>query len=542
MKKGFVTVNNAIGLDIGSAFVRIAQVSKDKNIKTAFEKIPPSLSTEERNNFIVQSIKRLIAVNHFKKGPIFLSVPQSECCVRTILIPVMAEHEIPEAVKWASRRHIAYALEETVLSYTIAGEVMERQTKKIKIVFMAILKEVFEKYTLLLKKTGLRLSCLSTGCFALTNVGSSLGLLSEKTEVIVDIGQSGANITFFKDKQMVFTRNVAVGISHFDEIIQEGFEGGLIPQKLEDLKNKFGIIPNGTNTSEDNELIKYAAASWGYIEKLVQEIQLSFRHYSQISHGEEVQKIALCGAGSLLKNLAEQLVSKLSVPVGLMGLPNDYKIDGDFAPFVTAVGMALENGSNPNLILANSSSKKAGFFQGQGLLKQITIAIAALLIFRFGWLLGAHIFYNNQVKIADDELTALDDKNSQLMSIKRKVAKLHLRKEIFLKLSSEPSLSQILVKLSWIIDPNKVVLTSARVDNATANKSLLILQGEIKGSKDSDNLSGVLDDVIAELNKTKYFKKVVPSIHESTGMVSSEKVLAFTIECQINNDLKKSDE
>lgn len=529
MKKNAGRTDFAIGIDIGSSFLRMAQVARGHAVKTACEALPSGLSGEALDSFLAGAIKRLVAANKFRKAPVILSIPQSESCVRMVTVPSMPADQLPPAVKWAAKQFVPYPPEETVLGFSVAGEITEGGGKKLKVVFMAVTTSVFQRYLALVAKAGFRVASFHTGCFALANIVSLSGTAPKGADVLIDIGHQTVDITFFKDQKMVFTRSVPVGEGHLDEIMKDRY--GMQAEEILALKKTHGIVLSGA----DPETASYAGASAEYVELLLQECRLSFGHYSQISHGDEVSRIAVCGTGALLKNLPDALAQKLFMPVTILGAPAPYIVEGDFSSFATAVGLTLETGSNPDLIAAHKARDgKKGFLSGEPMLQKVAAGLVALVILPVAGLGGMNVYYTRQLQALQQELTGLDEKTIQIMSVQRRVSRLRLQKEGFTRLvGRHPSWSEMLARLTKIIDPGQVELESVSLDLLKDGVKTLVLQGQITG-QDEENLSGVLDKMIGYLQETKYFKKVIPDMRESAGNGSEGKTLIFSLECQID--------
>ena len=147
---------------------------------------------------------------------------------------------------------------------------------------------------------------------------------------------------------------------------------------------------------------------------------------------------------------------------------------------------------------------------------------------------GMNVYYTRQLQALQQELTGLDEKTIQIMSVQRRVSRLRLQKEGFTRLvGRHPSWSEMLARLTKIIDPGQVELESVSLDLLKDGVKNLILQGQIRGG-DEENLSGVLDKMIGYLQETKYFRKVIPDMRESAGNGSQGKTLIFSLECQID--------
>ncbi len=394
-----------LSVDVGAHSVKMLQLTSTPRgwiiYKFARKEIPFFLAKHERESFINDALKKMFTEHKFRKVKASLVLPGSEVCVRTFTIPEMTEQEIPEAVKWASKRYIAYPLEEMVLSYSVIGQIVEQGSKAIKIVFAGVHRDIFDKYTGYLRGLGLKAASVTISCFALRNIALANDIMQNRSVALVNIGYSGIDISVFENNNLVFTRNIAEGGAGFDEAIVEqvslsGSKLKVKPDKAQAFKHSFGFVLGSTDEMYENiAAADISAALNNHLDRVVRELQLSFSHYKQLSHGGEVEEIILAGGGSRLINIDRVLSARMSMSVNLLQSPISLEPEEEleFSAFSVAIGACLEEGQNPDLIKDIEVASRRGVSGRSDILKNFIIFFFALMVFILE-ILGVVSFYS----------------------------------------------------------------------------------------------------------------------------------------------------
>ena len=98
--------NNAIGLDIGSSYVKVLELSNNKGRWTiqnfGMKKLPPEAIVDGalmNSNIIVDSIRELVTSHKIKTKDVVTSVSGHSVIIKKINLPVMTRDEL-EAVSY----------------------------------------------------------------------------------------------------------------------------------------------------------------------------------------------------------------------------------------------------------------------------------------------------------------------------------------------------------------------------------------------------------------------------------------------------------
>ncbi len=303
MKKFFrKKVENAVGLDIGSHYVKLCELTKrqDKHYLNAFgiERLADT-SSEAR----IAAIKKLTQENHIGTNKVNISVCGPSVIVRYILFPHMTKAQLESAIRYEAEKYIPFNIEEVILNTPILEE--KREDNKIRALIVAAKKTFVEDYLKVVETCGLECQLIDVDSFALIN-SFLLNNPNERSRDIVallHIGSNFTNINILKDKVSHFMRDITVGGRDLTKMIAEKLD--IDEASAENLKCNPG--------DREEEILSIINPA---LTNLLGEISLSFSYYEdQLERG--IDKVFLSGGSSKLKNLVQFLSSNLGMEVAI---------------------------------------------------------------------------------------------------------------------------------------------------------------------------------------------------------------------------------
>jgi len=131
-------------LDIGTTSVKAVVLKESVSgvaiVDFRVEEFP--LSTEKKENVplevVLEGLKKCLEGINFKKMKIITVVSGQRVSVRKVLIPHMPKEELLEAIKWESKEHIPFPIENAAIDYHILGEATDKGAKKSELLVVAV--------------------------------------------------------------------------------------------------------------------------------------------------------------------------------------------------------------------------------------------------------------------------------------------------------------------------------------------------------------------------------------------------------------------
>src|SRR5690349_1641322 len=149
--KLFSKKNSILGVDIGTAGIKIAQISHDqKPILDTYGIVNTTYQLGAKNDDVAIGQMAEVLRNLMQRAGVttkrcIISFPNSAVFTSVIELPKMNEREMNSAVEFEAKKYVPLALSEIDLSWEIIGSRSEAETS-LKILLTAVPKQVTKNY------------------------------------------------------------------------------------------------------------------------------------------------------------------------------------------------------------------------------------------------------------------------------------------------------------------------------------------------------------------------------------------------------------
>ena len=226
-----------LGLDLGSSTIKLVEISsgrtKPKLETYGLAQIKPKNVFEDggqgylkilSDKEISQVIKDLLRQTKTKTNIAYVSLPVFATFSTLIDLPMMPEEEMASAIPFEAKKYIPVPLDEVMLDWSVIltePALNGQPAAGIRIMLVAVLKEVIERYTKISQLANLEIKILEAESFSLAR--SLIG--QEKNPIVlIDIG------SFFTDIALV--RNGSVYVIHNAKKVLDPASGELNRESL----------------------------------------------------------------------------------------------------------------------------------------------------------------------------------------------------------------------------------------------------------------------------------------------------------------------
>ena len=351
-----------LGIDIGTTGIRMVQLGLDgEEIKlenyayTETKEYMEILNNGRRaadvkmsDTEILDDLLKIIADAKITANKTAISIPISSAFSSVMILPDIPENEINEVVNYEARQHIPLPLNEVVFDWSIVNKKIKdkehndknkdsKQTNRIKVLLVAIPKEITEKYTDIIGKTNLKLVALETESFSLARslVGDSKG-----TSTIVDIGNKTTSIIVVENGSVSESHSIpGFGGEEITKIISHGFNVDF--NRAEALKRDVGLTFEGPRK-------KVSEISLPIVSIITSEIRKVNDSYSN-KNKKNIEKTIISGSSASLPGLINYFSKELNTAVEIAdpwkNIAHDRSLSKGLkqisTSFSVAVGLAL---------------------------------------------------------------------------------------------------------------------------------------------------------------------------------------------------------
>jgi len=337
-----------VGLDIGSHAIKMAQVVERGNelvlVKFGVKDLPPEVivdGTVMDRSQVTSAITDLVGELGIKSRDVAISVSGHSVIIKRITLPEMSEEELSESITWEAEQYIPFAIEDVNLDFQILGPSASGAPNAMDVILVAAKKDKINDYTSLVTESGLTPKTMDVDAFALENMFEvNYELEPGRVDALVNIGAEVMNVNVLKDGQSVFTRDSSVGGNLYSEALQKDL--GVGTEATERLMR-----------GEDTAMVTFEQARRtmeGVASDIASEVGRTLDFFRATTGIETVDRVILCGGGSLIYGFMDLAAERLDVKVEMANPFRNITIDPgvdsqlvqDSAPAASVVvGLAL---------------------------------------------------------------------------------------------------------------------------------------------------------------------------------------------------------
>ncbi|MCP3676091.1 MAG: type IV pilus assembly protein PilM [Deltaproteobacteria bacterium] len=338
---------NLVGVDIGSCSIKVVKFlggSGKYELDTATSIKSPTHG--EGGEGIAGIIGDIVRSKKVRGRSFAISLPGSRVTIRHLNLPVMPEKDLKEAVAWEMRKETNLPSEELLSDFMLLDEINQPEGSRYSIIAFGSRRG--EVDNLIRNFEGIPGEVVAVDVTPLALLASfDLNTQWEKAVnyAVIDIGGMSTTLAILKDKKMRFTREIAVGGREMTLSIAHG--RGIGEDEAEADKVEFGLGHGGNGEQKTREFLLPV------VDRLTNEINLSFDYYQAQFREGVIGKIFISGGSSLLKGLDDYISNAFNVPCfvddPLRGVEVPKRLDAAairrYAPaFSVAVGLATRRG------------------------------------------------------------------------------------------------------------------------------------------------------------------------------------------------------
>lgn len=304
-----------VGLDIGSHTVKMAQIIERGNelvlVKFGMKDLPAEVivdGTVMDRGQVSSVISELMSELDIKSKDVAISVSGHSVIIKRITLPEMSEEELSESITWEAEQYIPFAIEDVNLDFQILGPSSGEGANTMDVVLVAAKKDKINDYTSLVAEAGLNPKVMDVDAFALENMFEvNYELEPDRVDALVNIGAEVMNVNVLKNGQSVFTRDSSVGGNLYSEALQKdlGVGIGATERLMRGEDTDMATFEQARRTIE-------AIAS-----DIASEVGRTLDFFRATTGIETVDRVVMCGGGSLVAGFVDVAAERLEVKVEL---------------------------------------------------------------------------------------------------------------------------------------------------------------------------------------------------------------------------------
>ena len=310
--KSFTKDKSVLGIDVGTASLKIIQVRKDReqavletygelstSAYTGGEAGRATLLADEKVSEMLVDLQREAGVTATRG---IVSIPLRHSFITTIDMPELNDQQLAEAIQFEARRYIPIPLSDVVVDWWRIPAVEGENAHTIKILLAAVQKDVVEKYKRILLQAKIESLGFEIEVFSAARILSSR---MRGASIIFDIGALSTKIFIVNQGVVQAVHHVDRASQAFSLAISQSL--GVDFKRAEQVKRDVGI----SNRPEAAGVRHTITPLLDSIFDEADRVRTTFRRRT----GLPIDHAILVGGGSLMPGLVDYAVEKLGIEV-----------------------------------------------------------------------------------------------------------------------------------------------------------------------------------------------------------------------------------
>ena len=313
------------GLDVGSSSIKIVELDGKLNNLTleslGFENLANDAIVDGQImelNLVSDVIQNICNDHQITAPQVVTGVSGHSVIIKNIVLPPMSRDELEESIDWHAEEHIPYDLSDVNLDYHITAE----NSQETQVLIAACKRERIDTLRQAIQLAGRQTVAIDVDTFALQNC-YEVNYQPDDSQVVtlLNIGASTMNVNLVQGTRSLFTRDITIGGSQFTDILQKNLGISFLQAEA---------VKRGVSDASDGIEEKAIEPLMGNVTEMVaMEIQKTFDFYRATTEDDQFlpQKILISGGGSKLSGLAQDLSTRLELPVEVLDPFRGIKVD-----------------------------------------------------------------------------------------------------------------------------------------------------------------------------------------------------------------------
>ena len=309
----FVHSGSALGLDIGTTSIKIAELSqKGDRLRLENYGVLESKEYLEHPNQAIQTsslklvekeaaplVRGLLNEMGTKSRLAVVSVPAFSVFVTPLEMPLISLEETAKSIPFQAKQYIPLPISEVAIDWFRIEEFDDSRGQRLqRILLIGVPKELIARYKTLCHEVGLKIQALEIETLALVRALQSLDLV-----LIVDVGGQSSNIAISDKGILKYNSQSDYGGFYLTQALSRSL--GISAHRAEELKRRRGLLGSGGE-------LELSTLMPPFIDVIIQDVKHAMDMYER-RYGSRPEKLLLTGGGANLLGIEKYIVSQMGL-------------------------------------------------------------------------------------------------------------------------------------------------------------------------------------------------------------------------------------
>lgn len=380
----------------------------------------------------VKAIKEFVDANSLKGAQVVLNIPVSSVWVKHIMLPMMPEKEMEDAIKWQIKGEVSFDIESAIIDFELLRVVNNPDgSSSNEMVCVVASRSLVNENIPILDKAGLKISSINVSPFGYLSIFQKFELLSEDSSVaLLELTESSCSLFVYSSGNLAFSRKLPWTIEKFEKTLytlfaeegiyeSEGHPAGpeAIHGEASGDKNSAsgdGSAPGAKSPENTDKPSNQVKISTDLLKQLLRrfsdDIRLSLDYYHE-SSDSAVSKLYISGDVKSLPGLSRYLNEHLNLEVELLSLEDKVETpeeDDNISLFglYDLFGLALSVNKKVNLLPFEYRKRRMEDI-AKIVMRVMIVLLSGFIFFSYLIINGEKVNYEKRLTAADFELNSL---------------------------------------------------------------------------------------------------------------------------------------
>ncbi len=558
-----VSTQNIIGIDIGSNYIKIAQLQKSGKGYIINNYVARAIPFEARDNISEKKrltgefVKEFLSTSRVKTRLARSTIYGKGVFIFSLTAPALNKKDLKGAISIELKKRLPFQLDINNVSfdYFITDQIRDDKGFYYQITCIAAEKSAIDEQLDFLKEMNIRPVSINVTPDILGNFLSfCLDYPADKSIPVLEMGGNVSSLNFYKGNNLIFSREVPIGGEHLTRAMAKTINtiNGPVNITIEDAEK----IKRACGIPLDDEAKHEFLTDFGVLlgeqistmlrptlERLVLEINRTISYYVKTFRGTAIDELYITGGSSRLNNIDKFLsynlegvkkVEHLNVLKSVKGwddtgvLKQELVIEQAAPHLSVAFGLCFGKGGRINLLPAKEKLEQKTIFLANIIGIFFPVVLVLSLVF-YGFIYKDSLKYQALNKKLDYGISSLEPIARQVREYTSIKSRLEQRKDILEKArGKQPPWWGILKELSNVT-PKEVILRQVSLGQGKSEKEILLV-GKIFAKYMIVDVA--VSQYLMALEESPFFINV-ELISGKTDMYSPIPAADFKISCRL---------
>lgn len=336
-----------LSIDFGSYEIKVIEGKDTKNgihiLNYLTVKLPEDAYKDGEildKDSIVKLLKDRLKENKIKTDLAYGVINSSSIITREITIPKVSDGEISSLIGFQVGEFLPIVPEDYIVNHIVLGSVENEEVEKLKILLIAVPKDLVISHLELMKEVNLKPEVLDYQGNAIAKLLKYSGSINENYNTrdigiaSIDMGYSSTKLTIVKNGKIEVSRVIDMGSETLYHNIKSFFDYSLkeSEEKVMDIEN---IIDEDEEFTDYFRLVNLTRTT---LVNLMEKIEAIFRYYTSRESSNKINLILLQGGLSKISGLDNLFSNYFNISSIKLSSLDKVNIDGDLNTYCNAVG------------------------------------------------------------------------------------------------------------------------------------------------------------------------------------------------------------